>query len=103
MATDKTEPPLQKIVFAEVIRGGSEEHGPWLVTLACGHKLATRKQQVSYPCQECASSANKAPRTLDEAMDLWDQTQEDMIGQVSYGPGGTIIASLQVADKPEKP
>lgn len=37
-------------VMAEDVAGT----GGWLVTLMCGHKIATRKQAVSYECRECA-------------------------------------------------
>lgn len=45
------EPPKvrRNVVFAEPV-GGT---GGYLVTLDCGHKLATRKQQISYDCREC--------------------------------------------------
>jgi chromosome segregation ATPase len=45
--------PMRDIVFAATIHGGTEEDGPWLVTLVCGHKVAVRKRRVSYPCGEC--------------------------------------------------
>ena len=45
--------PMRDIVFAATIHGGTEEEGPWLVTLVCGHKVAVRKRRVSYPCGEC--------------------------------------------------
>jgi len=45
--------PMRDTVFAATIHGGTEEDGPWLVTLVCGHKVAVRKRRVSYPCGEC--------------------------------------------------
>ncbi len=43
---------LRDLLFAEQVRGNP---GTWLVTLECGHKLATREQLAKYVCRECPS------------------------------------------------
>lgn len=43
----------RQILFAEEVRG---QPGAWLVTLDCGHKLATRQQLVEYECRECPAA-----------------------------------------------
>ena len=52
------EPPKvrRNVVFAEPV-GGT---GGYLVTLDCGHKLATRKRELSYDCRECEKENDNA-------------------------------------------
>jgi len=45
---------VRSLVFAEEVRGNP---GAYLVTLDCGHKLATRQQLVTYKCFECSLPA----------------------------------------------
>lgn len=43
---------MRNMVSAVEVAGSSSS---WLVTLDCGHKVATRERRVMYPCRNCAA------------------------------------------------
>ena len=47
----ETKFPMRDFVCAQPVRGAGDD--AFLVTLSCGHRLATRKKEVRYPCREC--------------------------------------------------
>jgi len=70
--------PMRELVFAEEVVGSE---GGWLVSLDCGHKIATRKRLVSYPCRECAAEAKKDLRENQRALDQLLEHEESRRGE----------------------
>lgn len=50
-------PPMRSMVTAAEVAGSASS---WLVTLACGHKVATRERRVAYACRNCAAQKGGA-------------------------------------------
>jgi hypothetical protein len=41
--------PMREMIGIQEIKGNTAH----LITLECGHKIATREQQIRYPCSQC--------------------------------------------------
>jgi len=83
---------MPDVVHVEDVRGGG-----FLVSLDCGHKLATRVRALSYPCRVCRPGSEEQRGNVSTLLAVADIVERALSGTINEESGPRVLAEVQLA------